>query len=787
MSVLHLKLLRDLARLWAQALAIAMVVAAGVATLIIGVGAYDSLSSTRARYYEANAFADIFATATRAPNDLVANIAAIPGVAVAEGRITEPALLDLDDMAQPGSALLVSLPDLRPQALDKIYMRTGRLPQPESEDEVVINEPFALAHHFGPGASFRVLMNGTLRTVRVTGIALSPEFIYAQGPGDILPDPSRFGILWMSEKTLAAAYNLKGAFSSLQVKLITGASQDDVIQAIDARLARYGGQGAYGRSDQRSNAFLDSELIQLRGISLLLPPIFLLVAAFLVNMTLGRMIALEREQIGLLKALGYSDWSVALHYMEFAALISLLGAAIGVGAGIYFGTEITQLYAKFYNFPFLVFSRNPTVYGAAAGITFAAAIAGAVRAATGAARLPPATAMLPPAPPHYNRRLSGWIEVGGVLSQSAVMTARHLLHWPWRTAGGVLGVAMAVAVLTGSMWTFGATDALINYTFYQSARQDASIGFSGPKPLSALFAVARLPGILHAEPFRAVSVIIRHGPIERRTGLMGQLATADLTRVVDARGALVDLPASGLVISSALARILGVQQGDTVAVSLLEGDRRTVDVPISATIESYLGLTAFMNFDALNRLLGEGEMISGVNVSVDNARETQLFSALKATPSASAISLQRVSLQRYRDTLAANISVMITIYVSFAGIIAFGVIYSFARISLSEQGREFASLRVLGFSTAEVSALLLGEIGIVVLIAQPIGWLIGLGVARLAADSFSTELYRVPLVVGPEVYATASLVSITAAIISGFVVRRRIDRLDMIAVLKTRE
>jgi putative ABC transport system permease protein len=346
---------------------------------------------------------------------------------------------------------------------------------------------------------------------------------------------------------------------------------------------------------------------------------------------------------------------------------------------------------------------------------------------------------------------------------------------------------MAVAVLTGSMWTFGATDALINYTFYQSARQDASIGFSGPKPLSALFAVARLPGILHAEPFRAVSVIIRHGPIERRTGLMGQLATADLTRVVDARGALVDLPASGLVISSALARILGVQQGDTVAVSLLEGDRRTVDVPISATIESYLGLTAFMNFDALNRLLGEGEMISGVNVSVDNARETQLFSALKATPSASAISLQRVSLQQYRDTLAANISVMITIYVSFAGIIAFGVIYSFARISLSEQGREFASLRVLGFSTAEVSALLLGEIGIVVLIAQPIGWLIGLGVARLAADSFSTELYRVPLVVGPEVYATASLVSITAAIISGFVVRRRIDRLDMIAVLKTRE
>jgi len=783
---LHIKLLRDLARLWAQALAIAMVVAAGVATLIIGTGAYDSLSGTRARYYEANAFADIFASATRAPRGLIADIAAVRGVAVAEGRIAEPAVLDIDEMAQPGSALLISLPDVVPQRLNKIYLRTGRLPQPESEDEVVINEPFALAHHFGPGATFRVLMNGAVRTVRVTGVALSPEFIYAQGPGDILPDPSRFGVLWMSEKTLAAAYNLNGAFSSLLVKLVPGERPEDAIDAIDARLARYGGQGAYGRKDQRSNAFLDSELIQLRGVSLLLPPIFLLVAAFLVNMTLSRMIALEREQIGLLKALGYSSWSVALHYVEFATLIALLGAAIGIGAGIYFGAAVTRLYAQSYNFPFLVFSRNPMVYGLAAGITFLAAIAGALRAAVGAAHLPPAIAMVPPAPPHYGRRLA-WNRIDRMVSQSVVMTARHLLHWPWRTAGGVLGVAMAVAVLTGSMWTFGATDALINYTFYQSARQDASIAFSGEKPMSALFAVARLPGILHAEPFRAVSAVIRSGAVERRTGLMGQLPHAELTRVVDARGALVDLPAWGLVISSALARILRVQQGDTVAVSLLEGDRGTVEVPISAIIESYLGLTAYMNLGALNRLLREGDMISGVNVSVDASRQTQLFAALKATPSASTISLQKVSLQRYRETLAANISVMITIYVSFAGIIAFGVIYNFARISLSEQGRELASLRVLGFSSAEVAALLLGEIGTVVLCAQPLGWLIGLGIAKLAADSFGTELYRIPLVVGPEVYATASLVSIGAATISGLVVRRRIDRLDMIAVLKTRE
>jgi len=784
---LHIKLLRDLARLWAQALATALVIAAGVATLVIGVGAYDSLSSTRARYYQTNAFADIFAGVTRAPADVVSEIAAIDGVAVAEGRISAPALLDLDGMSQPASALVVSLPDLAPQQLNKVYLRVGRLPQPDSEEEAVISEPFALAHHYEPGASFTVLMNGAQRTLRVTGIALSPEFIYALGPGDMMPDPRRFAIIWMSEKTVAAAYGLSGAFSNIVVKLMPGAVESEVIARIDTVLAPYGGQGAYGRKDQLSNSFLDSELIQLRGVSEILPPVFLLVAAFLVNMTLTRMIALEREVIGLLKALGYSSRAIAMHYVEFAALIALIGAAIGLVAGIYLGAQITQLYARSYNFPFLVFSRNPSIYIIAVGVTFAAAMAGAIRAAIGAARLPPAVAMAPPAPPRYSRRVAGWLELGGIMSQSVVMTSRHLLRWPWRTAGGVFGVAMAVAVLTGSMWTFGATDTMINATFYQSARQDASISFNQPRPLAALFSIKHLPGVREAEPFRSVGVVIRNGPVERRIALSGQLPDADLTRVVDSHGGLVDLPPSGLVISAALAWILHASQGETVSVTLLGGDRRTLTVPISAVVESYIGLNAYMSLAALNRLLSEDAMISGVNISIDPAAQEQLFAALKTTPSASAIALLKASLQRFRETLSANILVMITIYISFAGIIAFGVIYNFARISLSEQGRELASLRVLGFEPAEVSALLLGEIGAVVLVAQPIGWAIGLGIAALAANSFSTELYRVPLVVEPSVYATASLVSIAAAIITGTIVRRRVMRLDLVAVLKTRE
>jgi putative ABC transport system permease protein len=787
MSPLHLKLMRELVRLWPQVLAIALVIAAGVATLIIGIGTYDSLDRTRTQYYESNAFADVFADVTRAPASLLPEIAAIDGVARAEARITKVALVDIDGMPEPASAMLVSLPDLVPSTVNKVYLRAGRLPQPDSTDEVLISEPFALAHHFLPGARFRVSMNGTQRTVRVVGVALSPEFIYALGPGDLMPDPRRFGIIWMSRHTLAPAFNLNGAFSNLALMLLPGANERQVISRLDTLLAPYGGRGAYGRKDQMSHAFLDGELTQLRGVSEILPPIFLLVAAFLVNMTLSRMIALEREQIGLLKAIGYSSRGIALHYVEFAALIGILGAVIGIGAGIYFGAEITQLYARYYSFPYLIFSRSPAVYAGSAGITIAAAMTGAVRAALGAARLPPAVAMSPPAPARYRGALSHWIGWFGASSQSLLMIARHLLHRPWRTLGGVFGVAMSVAVLTGSLWTFGATDFLIDYAFHRTARQDASISFTGPRPVGALFVVSHLPGVRQAEPFRSVAATIGNGQIERRTSITGRPHDARLTRVQDASGVVVGVPSTGLVISSALANILHVRQGESVRVSLLEGDRRAMRVPVAAVIESYIGLATFMDLDALNRLLGESAIVSGVNVTIDPAAEPSLFSVLKSIPSASFVTLAKVSLARFRETLAQNVWVMITIYVSFAGIIAFGVIYNFARISLSEQGRELASLRVLGFAPAEVAALLLGEIGLVVLLAQPLGWIIGLGIALLAANSFSTEVYRIPLVVTPGVYATSSLVSIGAAVLSGLIVRRRINRLDLIAVLKTRE
>ncbi|MBN8534394.1 MAG: ABC transporter permease [Rhizobiales bacterium] len=786
MLALDRKLLRDLVRLWPQALAIALVMAAGVATLVLGVGTHASLDETRSTFYERNRFADVFASVTRAPGALVAEIAAVPGVQSVEPRIEKLALLSVPGLSAPATGLFVSLPDFVPQRLNLLTIRAGRLPEPGDEREAVVSEPFAKAHGFGPGSRFEAILNGRKRTLVIVGIALSPEFIYAIGPWDLMPDDRRYGIVWMSERALAGAYDLKSAFSTVHLKLLSGASERAIIETLDGKLARYGGRGAYGRKDQLSHAFLDAELLQLKAMSRITPPIFLLAAALLVNMTLSRLIALERQQIGLLKAVGYSGGTIAAHYLKFVAAITLVGIVLGAAAGVWLGNGAARLYADFFRFPFLLFRTDPSTYMAGGAAALGAGVFGALRALREVMQLPPAIAMSPPAPPQYRRMFVG-LGLSDRLPRSVLMVVRHLARWPLRTASAIVGVALATAILTGTLWVFQATEFMIDTTFHRSERQDATISFVQEMPERALFDVARLPGILAVEPYRNVAAKLRNGGVERRVAITGKPAGAMLSRVLDIDFRPVPLEGAGIALTDMLARILRVGRGDVIEVELLEGDRRTTQLPVTDVIKGYFGLTAYMNIDAANRLPREADRISGVHIRYDAVRQDELFGRLKELPKASFIALQRVSLQKFRETLARNILTMVTIYVSLGAIIAFGVVYNFARITLSEQGHELASLRVLGFTRGEVSGLLILEISLVVLVAQPVGWLFGYGFAAWTAAGFSTELVRVPLIVGRDAYGYATAITLMAALVSALVVRRRIDRLDLVEVLKTRE
>jgi putative ABC transport system permease protein len=755
MRVLDRKLLRDLWRLKTQALAIALVMAAGAATLILGAGVYRSLDETRAALYERQRFADIFATVRRAPDRLREEIAEIPGVAAVETRIVDQAVLAIEGMIEPASAMLVSVPDSGEEVLNALYMRIGRLPDPSHPDEVVVNEAFADAHGFAPGSRFAAILNGRMRDLEVVGVALSPEYIYTLPPGAIMPDDRRYAILWMSRRALAAAFDLEGAFSAVAVKLLAGASESEAIERVDALLDRYGGRGAYGHGDQQSHAFLSAELDQLQAMSRVLPPIFLFVAAFLVNMTLTRLVALEREQIGLMKALGYGSRAVAWHYLMFVVAIAAIGLVIGAAAGTMLGRGMAALYSQFFQFPFLIFHTDPAVYLIAASVTVLTATLGAARAVWGVAGLSPAVAMQPPAPTRYRRLLRG-LPIR-LVSQTTVMVGRSIVRWPLRAAFTVVGIALSVAVLVASLFSQDAIDHMIDVTFFRADRQDASITFALERPLAALADVERLPGVLAAEPVRTVAARLSRGHVSRRVAIQGHAPDADLSRLLDLDHRPVRLPETGLVLTDMLAGILDARVGDLVQVEVLEGRRPVAELPVTAVVQSYIGLAAYMELAEVNRLMREGAMMSGANLMLDPLRHEALFASVKEMPAVAGVGLQRQALETLRATMAENILIMTGMFTALALIIAFGVVYNSARIQLSERARELASLRVLGFTRAEVSWILLAELALLTLAALPLGWLIGYILALGIVVASETELFRIPLVIERATYAWAGL------------------------------
>lgn len=786
MNPLDIKLVRDFRRLWAQGLAIGLVAAAGVMTLVLGIGAYRALSETQAAYYERYRFAEVFASATRAPQELADEIAEIDGVVAVDTRIQSSAVLDIEGMAEPASGLVLSIPDLGDPRLNGLHYVEGGAPGP-FQREIAVSGPFAEAHGLHPGDELSAILGGEKMSLRIVGIALSPEYIYSVGDGGILPDNRRFGIVWMPYSDAAAAFDLTGAFNSVSLELSRSAVELEVIERLDDILRPFGGRGSYGRSDQISHAFLSSELTQLEAMSYVLPPIFLAVAAFLVNMTLARLITLEREQIGLLKALGYHSWSIAWHYMKLALAISMLGVVIGWGVGALAGRGMAGLYAEFYKFPFLFFRDRPDVFAISGLAAIAAGALGSLMAVRSVLSLSAAVAMAPPAPLTYRRGMLDRLGLIRALPHALTMAMRNMNRRPLRAVVTVVGITLSTGLLVGGLSTEDSLEYMIDASFFVAERQQASLSFARPIGPAGIESVRRLPGVVAAEPFRGVPVALSHGHIDRRSQLVGMPAHTDLSRIIDVELKPVSMPSGGLVLSEAMAHALGARVGETVEAEILDGRGRVLSLPVVQITQQFLGLGAYMEIGALNRALGEGSLASGAHLAIDDNQTDALYEAVKATPAIAGISLQRRSLEALRETIGENIGLSRAIYVGLAVIIVFGIVYNSMRIQLSERARELASLRVLGFTRTEVSEIFLSELALLTLIAIPLGWVFGYGMAVSIMQASESELFRFPLLIARATYANASVVVLAATAISAYVVQRRVAQLDLVAVLKTRE
>ncbi len=787
MRPLSRKLVRELWLLKGQLIAIIVVIACGIANFTAFRSVGQSLILTRQSFYDQSKFPDVFVAARRVPESITARLERIPGVAVVQTRITQDVLLDLPGTVEPASGTIISIPDHGQPALSRLYLRSGRWVRERADNEVIISSAFADAHRFREGSQFKALINGRQRLLTVVAVAINPEYVIEMPPGTMILDNKRYGTMYMARSVMEAATDMKGAFNSAAIKLEPGANEREVIAKIDLALKAYGTTGANGRNDQLSHRFLSDEIAQVQVQAVIIPTIFLGVAIFLLNIALLRLVSTQRMTIAILKAFGYSNTDVALHYIGFALVAVASGAILGMLGGEWIGRWLTEVYARFYRFPVLRFDIPEGVVLGSVILSACASILGALSAVRNVVALPPAEAMRPAAPRSYKPLFLDRVPFLRRLDPVTTMMWRTIERRPAKSILSILmiGLAMAIMVIGRSM--FDMFDVILDMQFNRANRQDVSVNFYQPRSAKATFEVRALPGVLRVEPYRIVPIDVQYGQHTKRLLLTSVMPGHDLVQVVHSDGTVAKMPPRGIVLTGYLADKFGLQVGDTLAISLLEGSRRTVRIPFGGRADEMFGLQAYMHANALEEILDEEGSVSGVHVLLDPDYDAAFSSAVKTIPSSAGVLHRRTTRQSFDDNYKENMDISTYYIVAFAVIIAFGVVYNSARIALSERATELAQLRILGFTLGEITVILVGEQLMLTLLAIPVGAAIGGLVISMLPAALSNDLFRFPTVLSVKNVGLGAATIVTVALISGFLIWLRLRRLDLISVLKSRE
>lgn len=781
---LNRKLLRDLWKIKGQLVAIILVMASGIMSFVLSFGVVDSLELGRDVYYDRYQFADVWAGAKRVPDNVREQISEIDGVIRFETRVTFGGIIQVDGMEEPATGRIISMPDGYEPTLNKLYLKQGRWLLPDEEDSVLASEAFVNAHDFTVGDTVDMIINGKKRTLRIAGIVLSPEYVYAMGPGAMIPDDKRFGVFWMSRRALEAAVNMDGAFNDVALMLGRDADVDNVKSELDRILKPYGGLISFDRSEQMSNWFVENELTQLETTGSITPVIFLAVAAFLINVVMTRQVATQRVQIGMLKAVGYKESEIAMHFLKMVMVIVSIGSVLGLIGGVWLGAGLLNLYGQYFRFPDLYYTYSIDVMVFAVFLCAGAATAGTWIAMKQAASLPPAEAMRPESPTEFKETILERLGIDQIFSFLSRIVLRQVERRPVRALLSSIGVGFALSILIFANSMSDSMTYMMSVQYDIGNREDLMLSFVEPRHKRALEEIRLMPGVMKVEPVRDVPVELSHGHLSKRTAISGIIPKPDLHRMLDQNLKPVELPPNGFVLSRKLAEILDVQIGDVVKADVLEERRPELQLPVTAIYDEFMGIGAMMDIERINSLLNEGPVVTGAALMIDPNWSGPLYQNIKEVPSIIGMAMMTKMREIFEELMDENMMRMMAVYIVFAGIIAFGVIYNTARIAFSERSRELASLRVLGLTRGEVAYILFGELAVVVAVAIPLGMLFGYGLVAGMVESLDTELFRMPLYISNATYAYAVLVVLASTLISFYLVWRQVDNIDLVTAQK---
>jgi putative ABC transport system permease protein len=743
---------------------------------------FQDLDGARERYYTEYRLADFTVDLKRGPEWTVREVESLPNVREARGRVDIGVLIDLPNRDQLISGRAISLPETRTPVLDDVHLRSGTWFSGTDDKEAILNDSFAKANGLVAGDRIQVLLLDRQHDLLVVGTAMSPEFVYLLPVGGgIVPDPAMFGVLYANERFLQESCDLEGAFNQ-----IVGMCHDtsplalsNTLQLIEDHLDSFGVTNTTPVQDQPSVRFLADELKGLQTTAIILPSLFLVVSVLVLNVLIGKMVSQQRTVIGTLKALGYSGGELTRHYLSHGLIIGVLGGLTGGLFGYWMQVQLLDLYSQFYAMPGIRPHFYPDAFLGGLAIGIIAALLGTISGLRYAARLEPAEAMRPPPPERGGKVLPEYIPFfWNALSFRGKMILRAIFRNPFRSLTSALATAIATALV----------DYLMSYEFERVSRQDITVSLRDPEGQGTAQEISNMVGVSRSEPQLGVVCDLTHGPRAKRMGITGIPRGAELYTPLDSKGNPIVIPDAGLVLSKKLGEILNAKPGDILKVRSLIGQRKTTRAPVVGTVDTFLGLSAYADLQYLAELLGEERSANTVLATLHpGADQEEFLNELKKRPTVIGVGERRRSLDQLEATFGETMGIMIGIMVLFAGLIAFGGVLNTALVSLSDRQREVGTLRVLGYTPGQISAIFSGESLIVNALGIAAGLLLGVGLAHLVSWAYNTELYRFPVVLLPRRFVESALtLSVFVGLAQG-VVYRMIRSLEWLDVLKVKE
>lgn len=792
MSVLDRKLRRELLGSVGMILAITSIMAIGIAAYVALNSAYRNLTIAQRQYYNDCRMADFTLELKKVPVADLEPLKSIPGVVDIRPRIQFFATVDIERVVEPLNGLVLSLPNERRHTINDIILKRGGYFTDRRDNEVIVNDAFARRHGLHPGMYIHLLLNNQRQELYIVGTAISSEFCYLLGPGAMVPDPKRFGVFYLKQTYAEETFDFRGAANQVVGTLSpeVRAKPHEVIRRAESLLDSYGVFNSYPLRDQPSNRFIDNEIQGLRAFGVINPTIFLAVASLVLNVLMSRLAEQQRVIVGTLKALGYSNLQIFVHFLKFGLCIGVIGGTIGCGLGYWISTGMTALYLLFYQFPNLVSGVYPDVLAQAVVISLVCGLIGSYHGARVVMRLEPAEAMRPKPPAQggavfLERATWFWSR----LSFATRMTLRNIIRNRLRTGAGMFAAAMGACVAVDALMLAEAIVTMVDFQFELVQRSDIDLVFKDDRGRDTLTELRHLPGVDYAEPQFDVACTMVNGPYSRKSGITGLIDTPRLTRPRNKEMVPLRIPSAGVMMNSKLAELLHVNEGDTLKIIPTKGQRQPFDIRVEAISDSYLGLVAYAEIEYLSHLVGEEYALNAAQLAVspDPELRSALYRELKQMPTLQSVSSRADTIYNVRETLVKNQRVFIYLLVGFAGVIFFGSVLNSSLISLAERQREVATLRVLGYNEWQIGGLFARESLLTNFLGTLVGLPLGYGLNVAVTAAYDTEMFRIPIVNPTGVCIAVVIVGTLFGVAAHLLVQRSIFTMDWLEALKTKE